>query len=145
MPELVVNCKQALADVHAAIDAAWERSKFFRVVIREKRRSLSQNDQAHVWYAQAAQQTGEYSELGAKCLSKLMVGVPILCAEDSDFRNTWEESFAHLPFRQKMKVMKILPVTSLMSVKSAGEYLTELQDYWLEHRGIVLEFNKPKG
>lgn len=145
MPELVVNCKQALADAHASIDAAWGRSKFFRVVIRERKRSLDQNGQAHVWYTQISEQLREDTVLGVKCECKLMVGVPLLCAEDEEFRHVWESCFAHLDHEQRLDVMKYLPVTSIMAVDTASRYLEELQKYWFRHRRVVLEFNKPKG
>jgi hypothetical protein len=138
MAELIVNCKQSLSEAHARLDAAWERSKYIRVIIRERKRSLNQNDQAHVWYGQIAETLREDTTLGVKCESKLNVGVPLLCAYDPDFREFWHASMAWLTHEQKLEAMKYIPVTSAMPVDVASIYLENLKRYWLG-RGIELK------
>jgi hypothetical protein len=89
MSEIVINSLASLDSALGQVRDRWFHSKYLRLVIRERKRSLSQNDQIHVWYEQIAVETGEYTALGAKNFSKLHYGVPILRAEDSNFR--WSE------------------------------------------------------
>lgn len=142
MTEVVVNSRQSLASALVAVSAAWERSKYIRLVIRERQRSISQNDQAHVWYGEVSAALREDSPLGVKCESKLACGVPLLCATDPDFREMWE-GFSVLTYEQKLGLMKWLPVSSLMPVDVASEYLKELRVYWA-NRGVKLEYKEKR-
>lgn len=140
--EVVINSSQSLASALSAVSAAWERSKYIRLVIRERQRSINQNDQAHVWYGEVSKALREDSPLGVKCESKLACGVPLLCATDPDFREMWE-GFSVLTHEQKLALMKWLPVSSLMPVDVASDYLEELRAYW-ENRGVMLEYKQKR-
>ncbi len=143
MTEHIANSRQSLEDVVGLVRAAWERSKFIRVVIREKVRSLNQNDQAHVWYGIVSRTLGEDTELGVKCESKLNVGVPILCAVDSEFRHFWDAVSRGLTYEEQLEAIRFVKVTSRMDVHAATEYLTRLQRYW-EDRRVTLEFQNKR-
>lgn len=141
MPEWIIDSDRACAEAIGKIREAFARSRFLRVIVREKVRSLSQNDQAHVWYEQVSMELREDTPLGVKCTSKLQVGVPILRAADSDFREFYDNALKRLSYEQKHAAMRYVPVTSLMDVDCASKYLEELQTFW-SYRGVRLEFKK---
>ncbi len=143
MAEIIINSDRALSDAIGYLREAFTRSKFLRMIVREKVRSLNQNDQAHVWYEQISLELREDTPLGVKCISKLNVGVPMMRAIDSDFREFYDKFIRPKPYDDKVDAMKYVPVTSLMPVDTASQYLEELQRFWAQ-RGVVLEF-KNKG
>lgn len=143
MPEIIVNSERALSEALGLIREAFGRSKFIRLIIRERVRSLNQNDQAHVWYEQVSIELREDTPLGVKCISKLNVGVPIMRAIDSDFRAFYDKVLRPRSYEDKIEAMKYFPVTSLMPVDSASLYLEELRKFWAKS-GVTLEF-KNKG
>ncbi len=143
MAEIIINSERALSDAIGYLREAFGRSKFLRMIVREKVRSLNQNDQAHVWYEQISLELREDTPLGVKCISKLNVGVPMMRAIDSDFREFYDKFIRPKPYDDKVDAMKYVPVTSLMPVDTASQYLEELQRFWAQ-RGVTLEF-KNKG
>lgn len=144
MTEIIVNSERALSEAIGAIREAFGRSKFIRLIIREKVRSLNQNDQAHVWYEQISLELREDTALGVKCTSKLNVGVPIMRSIDADFRAFYDKCLKPLSYEDKIDAMKYFPVTSLMPVDAASQYLEALRTFWAK-RGVTLEFkNKDK-
>ena len=102
-------------------------------------RSSDQNAISHAWYGQLAAELREDDELGWKCYCKLHHGVPILRAESDDFREAYDGAIKGLTYEQKLKVMRILPVTSLMSKAQLSKYLEAVQDDFAK-RGVVLAF-----
>lgn len=139
MSEIVINSLASLDSALGQVRDRWFHSKYLRLVIRERKRSLSQNDQIHVWYEQIAVETGEYTALGAKNFSKLHYGVPILRAEDSDFRKFYDAAIRGLEYDQKIEAMDIVPVTSRMTVNQLNQYMAKMQDGW-RGRGVILKF-----
>jgi len=104
-----------------------------------KARSLNLNDISHVWYEQMAMEDRQNDVVGHKCYCKLHHGVPILRAEDSDFRETYDAAIKGLTYEQKLVTMKLLPVTSLMTSAQFLKYLEAIQaDY--AGRNMVLCF-----
>lgn len=116
--------------------------------MRAKRRSLDQNDISHVWYEQIANELREDTALGVKCYCKLHHGVPILRAEDSDFRAFYDAALKGLTYEQKLEAMKYVPVSSLLTVEQGSKYLVAIQEDFnssKRHNRVILEFpEKPK-
>lgn len=108
-----------------------------RLRITPMSRSLSQNDISHAWYEQVAMELREDSALGVKCESKLHCGVPILRAEDSEFRAVYDAVIRPLPYELKLEAMKQWPVTSLMTKPQMSQYLDGLVEYW-NRKGVTL-------
>jgi hypothetical protein len=106
---------------------------------RAQRRSLEQNNFSHAWYEQMAKELPEDDALGWKCYCKLHHGVPILRAENEQFREAYDSTIKGMTYEQKLQVMKILPVTSLMTKPQLSNYLKEVQEDFLR-RGVRLEF-----
>lgn len=108
-----------------------------RVEIKPKGRTLSQNAFSHAWYAEIALAFPEDDELGWKCYCKLHHGVPILRAEDEEFRAAYDSAIKSLTYEQKLMVMRYYPVTSLMNVSQLTKYADAVRDDFAA-RGVYL-------
>lgn len=108
-----------------------------RIQFVGKQRSLPQNSFSHSWYAEIAKALPEDDALGWKCYCKLHHGVPILRAEDEEFRIAYDTAIKGLSYEQKLGVMKILPVTSRMNKEQMTKYANAVRDYFLP-LGVVL-------
>ena len=63
---------------------------------------------------------------------KLRFGVPILRAEDAEFRAFYDRAIKHaLTYEQKVEAMRFLPVTSLMTPAQMKRYLDDMQASYL--------------
>lgn len=108
----------------------------------QKKRTLDQNGQSHVWYEQLAKELTEYDELGWKRFCKLNYGVPILRAHDAEFRALYDKCIkSTLTYEEKINAMDYLPVTSLMTAEQFNQYFESLQNNFIK-RGVKLEFLK---
>ncbi len=113
---------------------------YLRITVREgKDRTHLQNALSHAWYEQLARELPEDTAEGWKCFCKLHCGVPILRRDDEDFRASYDASLKAMTYESKLKAMRILPVTSLMTTRQLGEYLEEVKALFLA-RGVLLEF-----
>lgn len=140
MSATVVNSDALLSRLVGDLREAFREYKYLRVSWKTgKDRSLDQNAISHAWYEQVAAELREDSALGVKNFCKLHFGVPILRAEDSDFRSFYDSAIKpHLSYEQKVAAMAFVPVTSLMTAKQLSAYLEAVQDHY---RGSVeLEF-----
>lgn len=113
---------------------------YLRITVREgKDRTLRQNALSFAWYEQLARELPEDDEEGWRRFCKLHCGVPILRRDDEDFRTSYDASIKGMAYESKLKAMRILPVTSLMTTRQLGEYLEEVKALFLA-RGVLLEF-----
>ena len=140
MSEFIVNSEVALQSAIGELRELFRAHKFLRLNVRTgKGRSLDQNAISHAWYAQMAREDRQDDELGHKCYCKLHHGVPILRAEDAEFKAFYDDTLIGMTYEQKLAVMKYLPVTSLMTKPQLSKYLEAVQaDYG--RRGIHLQF-----
>lgn len=140
MSAMVINSAESLQSAIGSLRDAWTRHKFLRVNVKTGvDRSMSQNALTHAWYGQMARELREDDELGWKCYCKLHHGVPILRTEDEEFRNTYDSAIKGLSYEQKLKVMRLLPVTSLMTKEQLSKYAEAVQSDFAQ-RGVLLEF-----
>lgn len=140
MTALVVNSAESLQSAIGSLRQAWDEHKFLRINVKTGvDRSMSQNALTHAWYGQIARELREDDELGWKCYCKLHHGVPILRAEDAEFRDTYDTAIKGLSYEQKLKVMRFFPVTSLMSKQQLSKYAEQVQMDFAQ-RGVHLEF-----
>ena len=100
-------------------------------------RSLDQNALQFKWAQEAAHQRGDMTTEEVRCEWKLIYGVPILRAENDDFRSVYDEAIKPLPYDKKLLAMRFLPVTSEMTVKQMTAYLDTIQRECAE-QGIQL-------
>lgn len=139
MSEHVVYSDTTMQACFGAIREARMRNGHVRVVLKEGKRSLPQNSFTHAWYAQLARELREDDELGWKCYCKLHHGVPILRAEDSEFREAYDAAIKGLTYEQKLGAMRILPVTSRMNKSQLSRYAEAIQADFRD-KGVMLEF-----
>lgn len=105
-----------------------------------KKRTLDQNAQSHVWYAQIAESLKEESAQGWARYCKLHHGVPILRANDAEYREFYDKAIKNnLRYEDKLKAMDFVPVTRLMNTEQFNWYFECLQDEFFK-RGVKLEF-----
>jgi hypothetical protein len=110
------------------IRAARAKHRRCKVVIHAGKRSLDHNAISHVWYAQIAKELREDTPEGVHCECKLRFGVPILRAEDEEFRAFYDHAIKdRLSYEQKLEAMRWLPVTSLMTPAQMKRYMDDVQ------------------
>ena len=140
MSTFVINSADSLQSAIGNLRNLWGHHKFLRVSVKTgKDRSLPQNAFTHAWYGQIARELREDDDLGWKCYCKLHHGVPILRAEDEEFRETYDKAIKGLSYEQKLIVMRLLPVTSLMTKEQLSKYAEAVQADF-RARGVSLEF-----
>lgn len=126
--KLAIYTELQLQAAIGQLRAMFKATRYVRLSASDsKPRSLSQNALAQIWYEQLARELGDTPE-GAKAECKLRFGVPILRAQDEDFREMYDAAIKNtMSYEQKLKVMRFLPVTSLMSTDQLSAYLQDVQ------------------
>lgn len=143
MTVLHVNSEVSLQTAIGELRELWRAHKRLKVTVRTgEDRSLDQNALSHAFYEQVARELREDTAKGVKSFCKLHFGVPIMRAEDEDFRTAYDSAIKGLTYEQKLAVMGILPVTSLMTRGQLSQYLEAVQRHY-EGRGVRLEFPTP--
>jgi len=148
MTQHVINSAESLSRFIGDVREEWNAAKYLRVTIKTGRaRSLDQNAITHAWYQQLANELREDDALGWKCYCKLHHGVPILRAEDAEFRAMYDGALIGLSYEQKLKVMRVLPVTSLMTKAQLSKYAESVRDDFRSDARtdkVMLEFPEPQ-
>jgi len=140
MSALVINSAESLQRALGDLRNMWNQHKFLRINVKAgKDRSLDQNAISHAWYEQIARELREDDALGWKSYCKLHHGVPILRAEDEEFRTAYDAVIKSLSYEQKLIAMKHWPVTSIMVKAQLSRYLETIQADFAQ-RGVCLEF-----
>jgi hypothetical protein len=137
---LTVNSQESLSRAIGEIREIWRARKYIQVnIIEGKSRSISQNSISHAWYEQVARELREDDARGVKRYCKLHFGVPLLRAEDDEFREAYDGSILRtLSYEQKLLAMDVLPVTSRMTTAQLSRYMEDVQKHY---RGrVALEF-----
>lgn len=125
---ITINSEQSLSQAIGDLREQWKRHKFLRVIVKTgKDRSLDQNGISHVWYEQISRELREDTSLGVKKFCKLHYGVPILRAEDEEFRRLYDLVIKPLIYEKKLEAMAAWPVTSLMTKDQLSQYLEAMQ------------------
>ena len=134
-----INSEESLQRAIGELRELFREHHFLRVSVKTgKARSLNQNAIAHAWYEQIARELREDTPLGIKNFCKLTIGVPIMRAEDEEFRELYDLVIRPLPYERKIAAMNAWPVTSLMTKPQLSQYLETMQE---AYRGKVrLEF-----
>jgi hypothetical protein len=143
MAEWVANSEQALQKMLGDMRELWRQHKYLKVKATVgTKRSREQNSFSHAWYTQMALEDRQFDITGHKCYCKLHHGVPIMRAEDPDFRSAYDGVLRSLSYEQKLEAMKFWPVTSLMTKDQLSRYFAAVQEDYRK-RGVILEF--PQG
>lgn len=113
----------------------------FAVEITDARsRSVEQNKLQRLLVNEIAEQLGDRTPEQVRAECKLTLGVPILRAENEDFREKYDAVVRPLPYEQKLAFMAEpldLPVTRLMSVDQKARYLEAIYQHYGQ-QGLVL-------
>lgn len=140
MTALVINSDNSLQSVIGELREMYRQHRYVKISAKTgKARSLDQNAISHAWYEQLARELREDDALGWKCYCKLHHGVPILRAEDEEFREAYDATIKGMTYEQKLMVMRMLPVSSLMTKPQLSKYLEAMQADF-HRRGVRLEF-----
>lgn len=141
MTTWTVNSETSLQSVIGDLRELWRDRKFLTLSVKAgKGRSLDQNAISHAWYAQVARELREDDERGVKRYCKLHFGVPLLRAEDEEFREAYDRVLRpRLSYEEKLEAMDILPVTSRMTTKQLSRYMEDVRAHYVA-RGVQLEF-----
>ena len=136
----VINSDASLQSFIGEIREMYRVHRYVKATAKTgKARSLDQNAISHAWYEQIARELREDDALGHKCYCKLHHGVPILRAEDEEFREAYDAVIKGLTYEQKLIAMRHWPVTSIMTKEQLSKYLESMQADFAK-RGVHLEF-----
>jgi hypothetical protein len=105
-----------------------------------RHRSVDQNRLQRLWCNEVADQLGDHTPEEVRAISKLEIAVPILRAEDEEFRHAYDQNIRGLPYETKLACMREpidLPVTRRMNVSQKKRFLDEMHRYWTE-KGVQL-------
>lgn len=115
-------------------------------IVAGKHRTTDQNALQRLWLNEAAEQLGDHTAEELRGICKLQFGVPILRAENTRFREAYDQHVKHLPYEQKVALMMEpfdFAVTRLMTTDQKTRYLEAMQRHFLA-QGVVLTDPKPK-
>lgn len=140
MTSLVINSDLSLQSVIGELRELYRQHRYVKVSAKTgKARSLDQNAISHAWYEQLARELRDEDVLGWKSYCKLHHGVPILRAEDDEYRETYDAAIKGLSYEKKLIAMRHWPVTSLMTKPQLSKYLESVQADF-QAKGVLLEF-----
>lgn len=140
MTAWIVNSESSLQAIIGDLRDAFRQHKFLKVSAKiGMARSLDQNAISHVWYEQLGRELREDDASGWRAYCKLHHGVPILRAEDEEFRKFYDAGIKRLDYENKLAAMKFVPVTSVMTKPQLSKYLEAVQADFFK-RGVRLEF-----
>jgi len=140
MPTLTINSDTSLQDAQGIIRELYIAHRYLKVSIKTgKDRSKDQNSILHAWIEQIAREQREDDALGWKCYIKLHYAVPILRAEDEEFREAYDSVIKPLSYEKKLIAMKCWPVSSIMSKPQLSKLLEVVQSEFMQ-RGVKLDF-----
>src|SRR3990167_3780853 len=103
-------------------------------------RSVAQNKLQRLWLNEVAEQLGDRTPEEVRGYCKLILGVPILRAENETFRERYDAIVRPLPYEAKLAIMMEpldMPVTRLMSTDQTTRFLDAMHRQWAE-QGLVL-------
>ena len=139
MTTTYVNSEPSLSKLIGDLRELWREHKYLRVSIKAgKDRSLSQNALEHTWFNQIANELREQTAAQVKAECKLNYGVPILRAENEEFRVFSNMALRHLTHEQRLVAINFIPISSIMTVDQLSQFLKAIQSAY-EGR-VALEF-----
>lgn len=139
---MIINSDFALQIVIGEIRQQYAAYRYLDIKIKHGRhRGIPINQLSHVWYEQVSRELREGTAIQVKAFCKLHFGVPIMRAEDDDFREAYDARIKNnFTYEQKLIVMESFPVTSLMTNPQTKQYLESMQAHYAGR--VLLEFPK---
>lgn len=138
---LIANSERAVESACARIREAFaEPPHYLRISISTGRdRSLESNALLHKWFGEIAEQRGENTPAEVKVICKRKFFIPILRAEDEQF-NSMISELTGMTEEMKMKLIELLPVTSVCSSKQMAR---GMDDMFLHYSEMGVELTIP--
>lgn len=107
------------------------------------KRSDEQNKLQRKWLLEAQEQ-GDQTAEEYRAMCKLHFGVPILRAENEEFREVYDRLIRPRDYAEKLELMRVpmdLPVTRIMTTKQKTDYLDAIYRHFTEEG---MELTKPQ-
>lgn len=124
---------------------ALDMSQDKRIVVSDWKpnRSISANNQQHLWYGQISKHKGDVTALDIKNFCKDSIGLPILLnsvkhGDKLEFLLDKLDYYKH-GYESQMKLIQCLEVTSLFNTPESKEYMENMLFYWNEN-GVNIKF-----
>ena len=141
MTSFVINSEESLQRCLGELRTMFGKHKYLRLNLKTgKDRSGDQNRIFHAWMGQLARELPQHDTLGWKCQCKLLHGVPIMRAEDEEFRAKYDMAVKPMSYEQKLTIMEFWPVSSLMSTQQLSKFLESIQGAIGRQHRVYLEF-----
>ena len=107
-----------------------------------KKRTNPQSDIQFVWYT-IAEQRGDMTASEYRALCKLNFGVPILCRDDDEYRQEFNENVGCYQREVQLSILKSkmidYPVTRFMNQSQMSEYLSLVKNHLVFDCGIDID------
>jgi hypothetical protein len=123
-PADMANLLTFLGDRKLPLTVSWENGKH---------RTADQNRLNRLWCSEVAEQTGDRTPEEVRGEAKLTFGVPILRAENPEFREKYDATIRPLPYETKLALMMEpfdFGVTRLMNVSQQVRYLDAMHRHY---------------
>lgn len=144
MTAFIINSEESLQRCLGDLRGLFAKHKYLRLNVKTgKDRSGDQNRIFHAWMGQLARELPDHDELGWKCYCKLHHGIPIMRAEDDDYRTKYDATVRPMSYEQKITIMEFWPVSSVMTTQQLSKFLEAIQKSF-EPLGVFLEFPNTK-
>lgn len=140
-PAITVNSEPSLQSLLGTLRSEFARHKYLRVSYRiGKARSSKQNRHSHAWYSQLERELPENNAAGWKAFCKLHFAVPIMRAEEAEFREMYDKRIKPHSYETKLLLMEWMPVTSLMTKAQLKKYEEAVQTHFRDQHGVELTY-----
>ena len=117
MTAITIYSEESLQRALGDLRGLFAKHHYLRLNVKSgKDRTMDQNRILHAWLGQLSRELPENDELGWKSFVKLHYGVPILRAEDEEFRGKYDAVVKPMSYEQKLAIMEFWPVTSIMTI-----------------------------
>jgi hypothetical protein len=142
--KLLINSNESLAQAVGTIKTMYSKHKYLRLDVKTGRdRTLSQNDLFHAWVQQLTDQGGEHTFAGYRNFCRLHFFVPILRAENDEFRAVYDKCLKGLPYDTKLEAMSLVSgLSSICTTEQFSKALEQMQKHFatLATDCVFLEF-----
>tara|TARA_Y100000310_G_scaffold275571_1_gene292183 strand:+ start:133 stop:597 length:465 start_codon:yes stop_codon:yes gene_type:complete len=93
-----------------------------------RQRSGLQNALQHAMYREIGKQLygGDFVHAKAEC--KLTLGVPLLRQDSEEFKRLYDRSIRPKPYGEKLEIIALIDVSSLLSMAEAHNYIDAIYD-----------------
>lgn len=138
MPERIVTDEHERRMLIKLIES--QKLPFTANIQRGSIRSYEQNRLQRLWVKEISEQLGDRTAEEVRGECKLTIGVPILRAEDEEFRREYDRLIRPLSYEQKLACMREpidLPVTRRMKSPQKSRYLDGIFQQYTE-QGVIL-------